>query len=309
MITLIVPTRNRSHTLQLVAPSYFQQEHVTEIIFVSDAGTDDTPALIERLAAAWPQIHTRFVCNHSRLGASASRNVGVQMATNDYVLFCDDDEGLEPGYARACLEKLVRFDAGAVSGRRIYLEPGETPRDALDRFGLGIRNTSPFRTLICEYVNAARFAGDIRLPLTNAIILTRTALLRRFPFDCAYARGNGYREESDYQMNLFVNGYDIYVTNDRHSFHLPMSQVVTGGQRTSRWRRLYWSVRYTRYFFAKYYSAYAQKRGLRSPRWLALIAFAAFALYRETLRPPLFAMVKAALRRRRRLVDPVSLSR
>ena len=62
-------------------------------------------------------------------------------------------------------------------------------------------------------------------------------------------------------MNLFVNGYDVYVTNDRHSFHLPMSQVVTGGQRTSRWRRLYWSVRYTRYFFAKYYSAYAQKQG------------------------------------------------
>ena len=141
MITLIVPTRNRAHTLQLVAPSYFQQEQVTEIIFVSDAGTDDTPALIERLAAAWPQIRTRFVCNRSRLGASASRNVGVQMATNDYVLFCDDDESLETGYARICFEKLVQFDAGAVSGRRIYLEPGETPGCALDRFGLGIRNT------------------------------------------------------------------------------------------------------------------------------------------------------------------------
>ncbi len=309
MITLIVPTRNRAHTLALVAPSYFQQEQVSEIIFVSDAGTDDTPALIGRLAAAWPQISTRFVCNRSRLGASASRNVGVQLATNDYVLFCDDDESLEPGYARICLEKLVRLEAGAVSGRRIYLEPGETPVDALERFGSGIRNTSPFRVLICEYVNAARFAGDLKLPLTNAIILTRTALLRRFPFDSTYARGNGYREESDYQMNLFVNGYDVYVTNDRHSFHLPMTQIVTGGQRTSRWRRLYWSVRYTRYFFGKYYSAYARKQGLMAPRWLALTAFAAFALYRETLRPPLFTLAKAALRHRRRFAGPLSVSR
>jgi glycosyltransferase involved in cell wall biosynthesis len=309
MITLIVPTRNRAHTLHLVAPSYFQQEQVTEIIFVSDAGTDDTPAVIERLAAAWPRIRTRFVSNPSRLGASASRNVGVQMTTNDYVLFCDDDESLEPGYARICLEKLLRFNAGAVSGRRIYLEPGETPGAALERFGSGIRSTAPFRNLICEYVNAARFAGDIRLPLTNAIILTRTALLRRFPFDSAYARGNGYREESDYQMNLFVNGYDVYVTNDRHSFHLPMSQVITGGQRTNSWRRLYWSVRYTRYFFAKYYPAYAQRQGLTAPRWLALAAFAAFAIYRETLRRPLFAVAKAALRQRRRFAHAASVAR
>ena len=41
MITLIVPTRNRAHTLQLVAPSYFAQDDVSELIFVSDAGDDE----------------------------------------------------------------------------------------------------------------------------------------------------------------------------------------------------------------------------------------------------------------------------
>ena len=43
MITLIVPTRNRAHTLQLVAPSYFAQDDVSELIFVLDAG--DLPVL------------------------------------------------------------------------------------------------------------------------------------------------------------------------------------------------------------------------------------------------------------------------
>jgi len=42
VITLIVPTRNRAHTLQLVAPSYFAQDDVSELIFVSDAGDDVT---------------------------------------------------------------------------------------------------------------------------------------------------------------------------------------------------------------------------------------------------------------------------
>ncbi|MCW5603278.1 MAG: hypothetical protein KIT18_01830 [Burkholderiales bacterium] len=46
-------------------------------------------------------------------------------------------------------------------------------------------------------------------------------------------------------MNLFVNGYDIVVTNDCHSIHLPMQEVRTGGQRTAFWKRIYWSAHYT----------------------------------------------------------------
>jgi glycosyltransferase involved in cell wall biosynthesis len=300
VITLIVPTRNRAHTLRVVAPSYFQQDDVTEIIFVSDAGTDDTPAVIGQLARAYPHVKTRLLTNARRLGASESRNLGTREASNEYILFCDDDEYLEAGYARTCLRKLLELNAGAVSGRRVYLEAGESPAQALRRFGTGFRRTKPFRFVICEYVNAAKFPGDLRLPITNAIILTRRELLQKFPFDSHYAKGNGYREESDFQMNLFTHGYDVYVTNERHSFHLPMSQVRTGGQRASKLARILWPVYYTRYFYGKYYHSYAQRTGLKTPRWAAIVIFAAFCVYRETLRPPVFGMAKWLLRRRQR---------
>jgi glycosyltransferase involved in cell wall biosynthesis len=299
VITLIVPTRNRAHTLREVAPSYFQQEGVTEIIFVSDAGTDDTPALIEQLARAHPTVKTRLLTNSRRLGASESRNVGVREAAGEYILFCDDDEYLEPGYAQTCHRKLLELNAGAVSGRRIYLDEGESLTQALRRFGAGLRRSRPFRFLICEYVNAAQYSGDVQLPITNAIILTRKSLLQKFPFDSHYATGNGYREESDFQMNLFTNGYSIYATNERHSFHLPLSRVRSGGQRTHALRRIYWSIHYTRYFFRKYYSAYASRVGLRVPRWVALCAFGAFAIYRDSLRPVAYAIGKQTVYRRR----------
>ncbi len=138
-----------------------------------------------------------------------------------------------PDTRELLLQKLQALNAGAVSGRRIYLTPGESRPKALRRFGSGMGTVKPFRPLMCEYVNGAKFSGDIAIPVTNAIILTRKSLLRQFPFDDYYARGNGYREETDFQMNLFVNGFDIHVTNDCHSFHLPLSQVRTGGQRTS----------------------------------------------------------------------------
>jgi glycosyltransferase involved in cell wall biosynthesis len=236
--------------------------------------------------------------NAQRRGASQSRNIGAQACSNEYVLFCDDDEYLEPGYARTCLAKLVRLGAAAVSGRRVYMQVGESAGEALRRFGTGLRTSVPFHPVLCEIVNGARFEGDRRQPITNAVILTRRSDLMDFPFDAEYARGNGYREESDYQMNLFVHGHDIWVTNDCHSLHLPMSQVRTGGQRTQAWRRIYWSIHYTRYFFGKYYEAYAARLQLRTPRALALAAFAVFCVYRELVRPPLHALAMALLRRR-----------
>jgi glycosyltransferase involved in cell wall biosynthesis len=299
LITLIVPTRNRAHTLRLVAPSYFAQDGVNELIFVSDAGEDDTPAVIAEIARQFPGKVSRVLRNETRQGASQSRNVGVAASTNEFILFCDDDEYLEAGYARILLQKLQALNAGAVSGRRIYLTPGESKATALQRFGSGIGTSKTFRPLTCEYVNGAKYTGDIAIPVTNAIILTTRSLLRQFPFDNYYARGNGYREESDFQMNLFVHGFDIYVTNDCHSFHLPLSEVRTGGQRTRPLKRLYWSIFYTHYFFGKYYEQYAKRVGLRSPRWVAFLAFAVFAVYRETLRPILHAIAMQVLARRR----------
>jgi glycosyltransferase involved in cell wall biosynthesis len=300
MITLIVPTRDRAHTLRRVAPSYFVQNGISEIIFVIDGGTDDTPLVLERIAASRPAVRMLILRHETRLGAAQARNTGVAASTNELILFCDDDEYLEAGYAKTCLQKLQMPGVGAVSGRRVYMENGETPLAALRRFGHGLRPGKPFRPLICEYVNGARFTGDLRLPLTNAVILTHKSLLRRFPYDPHYARGNGYREESDFQMNLYIHGYDLITSNDCHSIHLPPAQVRTGGQRTQTLRRIYWSIYYTHYFFAKYYAVYAARVGLWAPRWLAEAAFAVFAVYRETLRPPLYALAKWALRQRRR---------
>jgi glycosyltransferase involved in cell wall biosynthesis len=299
LITLIVPTRNRAHTLRLVASSYFGQDGVNEVIFVSDAGEDETPAVIAEIAAQYPDKVCRVLRNETRLGASQSRNVGVAVSTNEFILFCDDDEYLEGGYARILLRKLQTLNAGAVSGRRIYLAPGESMTEARQRFGTGIGTAKTFKPLICEYANGAKFAGDISIPVTNAIILTKKSLLQQFPFDSYYATGNGYREETDFQMNLFVHGFDIYVTNDCHSFHLPLSEVHTGGQRTRPLKRLYWSIFYTHHFFGKYYERYAQRLGLRSPRFVALLGFAIFAIYRETLRPTLHRMAMYVLARRR----------
>ena len=307
MISMVVPTRNRAHTLRLVGASYFEQALVTELIFVDDAGDDDTESVVAGIASAYPGKTVHVIRNKQRLGASRSRNIGVACCSNAFVLFCDDDEYLEPGYAAVCLRKLIEHNAGAVSGRRIYMRTGETREKAMRRFGVGMRRSKPFRPLLCEYVNGAIFSGDICLPITNAVILTRRSLVEQYPFDGFYSRGNGYREETDFQMNLFVNGHAIYATNACHSLHLPLAQVRQGGQRTAMLKRIYWSVYYTRYFFGKYYPRYAARLDLAAPRWMALTAFAIFAVYRELVRPPLYRIAIWMMGRRAQLRNAASI--
>ncbi len=297
---MVVPTRNRAHTLRVVAPSFYAQEGVEEIVFVDDGSTDDTQAVLADLAARHPGVRTVVLRNAERQGASACRNRGVEALRARYVLFCDDDEMLEAGYARTCLRKLLEHGAGAVSGRRVYMLDGETPEAALRRFGTGMRRSAPFRFWLCEVVNGASFQGDMELPFTNAVIVTPTEFARRFGFDPEYAKGNGYREETDYQMNLFVNGYTIFVTNEVHSIHLSPSRVRTGGQRGApALERIRWSVHYTDYFYRKYWARYAARTGVRVPKPVALACFAAFAAYREFLRPPLYRAAMALLAARR----------
>lgn len=285
MITLIVPTRNRAHTLRRVGESFYQQEPVSEIIFVDDGGSDDSASVIADLAARFPQIRTRILHNNRRRGAAFSRIRGFEQATNDLIMFCDDDVFLAPDYAATCLEKLQMSGAAIVSGRLVNKRAHESPEEAIAHFRERAVARTPFRRIVCEFKVEAKFDGDIRMPLTHSVILTRKALLQELSYDPFYARGNGYREESDFQMNAFVNGHDILVTNDTYCVELSKQENPSGGQRVSRLSRLYWNVYYTNYFYGKYYARYARRVGLRTPRAAAIAVFAVYQVYALFVRP------------------------
>jgi glycosyltransferase involved in cell wall biosynthesis len=285
MITLVIPSRNRAHTLRIVGESFYRQKRVTEIIFVLDASTDDSEAVIAKLAQAFPAIHTVVLKNDSRKGAPYNRIKGYKAASNEFVAYSDDDTYIEPDYFDICLQKLQATGAAFVSGRLITKLPNQTFEQAIAGFGNGTADGPPLKPEICELRHQARFNGDVKLPFTVPVGVTRKDLLERFSFDPFYCRGNGYREETDFQMNAFVHGYDIIATNDVHYVELSRWENRSGGQRMSRAAQLYWSIYYTNYFFGKYYERYARRLGLKTGRRMALVRFAIQHFYALFIRP------------------------
>lgn len=118
-ITVVTPTRNRPEYLERMLGTLSQQTYLPEEVIVIDASDD---------VAHHAQLKTKFSpLNVILLTASPSvcgqRNLGIQQASCNWILLCDDDIELSSDY----LEKLVSYatehpDCGALAGRLLQLE-------------------------------------------------------------------------------------------------------------------------------------------------------------------------------------------
>lgn len=89
-ISVIVPVYNSINCLERCVRSLCAQTYCElEILLVDDGSTDGTGELCERLAAEDGRIVVRHKENG---GASSARNVGLSIASGDYIGFADSDD-------------------------------------------------------------------------------------------------------------------------------------------------------------------------------------------------------------------------
>ncbi len=118
LVTVVVPTRNRSATVKRCVESLIAQSYRPyEIIIVDDGSTDDTPAVLEALCSNEPDRTVRFIRNTVQIGANPSRNRGVAESKGAYVAFVDDDIVAEPDWLDRLTNGFVHDRVAAVTGR------------------------------------------------------------------------------------------------------------------------------------------------------------------------------------------------
>ncbi|PIE62074.1 MAG: glycosyl transferase [Desulfobacterales bacterium] len=91
MVSVIIPTYNRSHVLKRAVDSVLAQDYSSfEVIVVDDGSTDDTPSL---LAGYGARIR---VLRQANQGVSAARNLGIRESRGAFVAFLDSDDAWTP---------------------------------------------------------------------------------------------------------------------------------------------------------------------------------------------------------------------
>jgi len=105
-VSIVVPARNEEETIESAMRSRLLDAYPdVELILVDDRSTDETGAVIDRLAAEDPRIVSIHVTElpEDWLGKQHAMQVGLERATGTWILFTDADVHAAPG----CLRRAV----------------------------------------------------------------------------------------------------------------------------------------------------------------------------------------------------------
>lgn len=90
-VTVIVTAYNNAKFLpDCIASLKNQTEPDLEFICIDDCSTDDTATILKDLTKDDPRF--KLILNSENLGVSRSRNLGIEKAESDFVMFCDGDD-------------------------------------------------------------------------------------------------------------------------------------------------------------------------------------------------------------------------
>ena len=94
-ISIIIPVYNTADYLDTCMQSVVSQTYINlEIIVIDDASTDSSSSILDHWTHKDPRIQVIHKQCHS--GVSASRNIGLQHATGEFIAFVDSDDWLSP---------------------------------------------------------------------------------------------------------------------------------------------------------------------------------------------------------------------
>lgn len=140
-VSVIVPVYNAvSHLGACVASILSQTHRDLEVILVDDGSTDGSAALCDQIASSDPRVR---VIHQANGGIGAAQNAGLDIATGEYITFCDNDDLMSPHLVQRLLKILLDADAD-MSCCRWWNVGASDATQALERH----RDDPPGRTIV-----------------------------------------------------------------------------------------------------------------------------------------------------------------
>jgi len=218
--SIVVTTHHRPLLLKRCLQSILEQDIDNyEIVLCADEGSVET----KRVATDYLRSRDKFLVLPGSKGPSATRNFGIQFASGQKILFCDDDDGFDPDFINK-LTNSIDFTLKDTVYYTNYVNLYE------------MRHQNSFETLrVCNVFTGMANVIDIfkgNLFPINSLVFD-TSSIRNEKFDTELRS----HEDWDFLLKIFKNsrfvhldlyGPKIYITESptRNSGELPLKEMA-----------------------------------------------------------------------------------
>jgi glycosyltransferase involved in cell wall biosynthesis len=192
--SVIIPTFNSEKTIDACIESLLSLDYPSdrlELLFIDGGSTDLTCSIIEKSGSKIKLIRT------NENGPSGARNVGIKIASGDFIAFTDGDCTVSRKWISAMAKDFVTDDVAGVEGR--------TTSDRRGRFDQAPENLCGGHYPTCN-------------------ISYRANVIRELGgFDSNFIEGKGntrsFREDTDLAWRIIEKGYKIVFEPDAEVHH------------------------------------------------------------------------------------------
>ncbi|GGW60244.1 glycosyl transferase family 2 [Winogradskyella epiphytica] len=121
LVSIIIPTYNRAHLIGETLDSVLAQTYTNwECIVVDDGSTDSTTSVLTEYAQNDKRIKLFKRPDTKPKGANACRNIGLNKAQGDYVVFFDSDDLMTENHLEIKVDAIQKFNCDYIITKTQY---------------------------------------------------------------------------------------------------------------------------------------------------------------------------------------------
>lgn len=190
LVSIIIPTYNRSHYLkEMICSLTAQTYRPIEIIVVDDGSTDDTFHMM--MEAKQELREAQIDCIYAeqiKSNGNRARNTGFKLSRGDYIVFMDSDDYAHPEIIARMVEVLEQTDSdfSVCDSQRFHYQPGDTSE---------IKRLSSRRHDAWSHINA--------IALQTWFLAKRSVITAIGPWDDDLT----HRQDVEYTFRILINRF------------------------------------------------------------------------------------------------------
>lgn len=200
-VSVIIPCFNSSKTILKALDSLFNQTNLAlEIICIDDFSSDETVRIIQEYINDHPDLNIKIFKNSVNAGPSASRNLGWNTASSDYIAFLDSDNAWHPQKVELQYNWMLQHPNVSLSGHA-------PPFRKTDPDSSGLLKLTTLKLNLQTEIESKKLSKLDLLemnPFETSSVMVKRSIPHRFDVNKRYC------EDYFLWMQIVFDNYEIY---------------------------------------------------------------------------------------------------